>query len=316
MQMKAPTSSSFRYLPIAALALSVLAWPAFNLAYGNQGSPDKPLHYAPNGNFDKDGQYLPGKIGFNLADVSSVSQLDSLGADVKGLVWIGQCNGADENFRRAVQPYIGNSKVFGFFLMDDPDPRGILESGKLSFPCTPDNLKAESDWVHSHVPGAMTFIVLMNLSSSKTPSFENTYNPANSHIDLFGLDPYPCRTELHGCDFDMIDRYVAAATSWGIPRGSMVPFYQSFGGGDWVDDYGGEYLLPTAEQMRQILDRWRRHVNAPAFDAVYSWGSQRADVALESSLALQEVFLAHNYGAGGRGEAGRAEARGGQGQGR
>lgn len=315
MQMKAPTSSSFRYLPIAALALSVLAWPAFILAYG-QGSPGKPLHYAPNGNFDKDGQYLPGKIGFNLADVSSVSQLDSLGADVKGLVWIGQCNGADENFRRAVQPYIGNPKVFGFFLMDDPDPREIFESGKLSAPCTPDNLKAESDWVHSHVPGAMTFIVPMNLSSSKTPSFKNTYNPANSHIDLFGLDPYPCRTELQGCDFDMIDRYVDAATSWGIPRGSMVPFYQSFGGGDWVDDYGGKYLLPTAEQMRQILDRWRRHVNEPAFDAVYSWGSQRADVALESSLALQEVFLAHNYGAGGRGEAGRAESRGGQGQGR
>jgi hypothetical protein len=298
MQMKAPTTSPFRYLLLAALALSVLSWPAFILADGSQRSLDEPLHYAPNGNFDRDGRYLPGKIGFNLADVSSVRQLDSLGVDVKGLVWVGQCNGADENFRRAVQPYVGNSKVFGFFLMDDPDPRKILQSGKLSVPCKPENLKAESDWVHSHMPGAMTFIVLMNLSSSKTPSFENTYNPANSHIDLFGLDPYPCRTELQGCDFDMIDRYVAAAMSWGIPRSSMVPFYQSFGGGDWVDDYGGRYLLPTAEQMRQILDRWWKHVDAPAFDAVYSWGSQRADAALEGAPALQEILLDHNHSSG------------------
>ena len=103
---------------------------------------------------------------------------------------------------------------------------------------------------------------------------------------------------MHGCDIDMIDRYIAAATSWGIPRSSMVPFYQTFGGGDWVDDYGGQYLLPTADQMRQILDRWRRYVDAPAFDAVYSWGSQRADVALESASALQEVFLVHNYASG------------------
>jgi hypothetical protein len=295
--MKASTTL-FRYLPIAVFALSVLAWPAFIMAYGNRASPDKPLHYAPNGNFGSDGRYLPAKLGFNLADVSNVSQLDSLGADAKGLVWIGQCNGADENFRKAVQPYVGHPKVFGFFLMDDPDPREILASGRLSAPCRPDNLKAESDWVHGNVPGAMTFIVLMNLSSSKTPSFNNTYNPANSHVDLFGLSPYPCRTELHGCDIDMIDRYIAAATSWGIPRDRIVPFYQTFGGGDWVDDHGGQYLLPTVDQSRQILERWRRYVDAPVFDAVYSWGTQHADVALESASSLHEVFSAHNDASG------------------
>jgi hypothetical protein len=298
MWMTAPTTSEFRYSAIAALALSVLVWPPFVLADGSPESSAEPLHYAPNGNFGADGQYLPGKVGFNLADVSNVTQLNSLSVDVKGLVWIGQCNGADKNFRGAVQPYIGNPKVFGFFLMDDPDPRNIVESGKLSLPCAPDHLKAESDWVHRYMPGAKTFIVLMNLSSSKTPSFENSYNPNNSHIDLFGLDPYPCRTELYGCDYDMIDRYIAAATSWGIPPSRMVPFYQSFGGGDWVDDYDGQYLMPTAEQTRQILDRWRRYVDAPVFDAVYSWGTQRADAALENALALQEVFLVHNHARG------------------
>lgn len=299
--MTDPTASAHfpgRHSAIAALAFSLLLSPSLIQARDGQELPARPLHYAPNGNLDDHGDYLPGKAGFNLADVSSVGQLKLLGTDMKGLVWVGQCNGADEEFRNTVQPYIGNPKVFGFFLMDDPDPRGLLEAGRLAPRCTPDNLKAESDWVHSHAPGAKTFIVLMNLSTSKAPSFEHTYNPANSHIDLFGIDPYPCRTELQGCDYDMIDRYVAAATSWGVPSRQMVPVYQSFGGGDWVDDYGGKYLLPTVEQTHRILARWRNHVTAPAFDFAYSWGSQRSDRALESEPDLQQVFLAHNHASG------------------
>ncbi len=265
---------------------------------GTEGLSPRPLHYAPNVNFDDHGNYLPGKAGFNLADVSSVAQLMSLGDEVKGLVWVGQCNGADQKFRDTIQPYIGNKKVFGFFLMDDPDPRGLLEAGRLTSQCTADNLKAESDWVHSHAPGATTFIVLMNLSTSKTPSFEHTYNPINSHVDLFGIDPYPCRTELQGCDYDMIDRFVAAATAWGIPNRQIVPVYQSFGGGDWIDDYEGKYLLPTVEQTQRMLARWRKHILVPVFDFAYSWGSQRSDSALASERDLQDVFLTHNRPSG------------------
>jgi hypothetical protein len=280
-----------KYPVIAVLLAGLLA---YNLADDSQGSSTESLHYAPNGNFDRHSQYLPARAGFNLADVSNSTQLRALSADIKALVWVGQCNGVDESFRRAVEPYVGNPKVFGFFLMDDPDPRQTAKDGRPYVLCTADNLKAESDWVHDHVPGAFTFIVLMNLSSSKTPSFEGTYNHSNSHVDLFGLDPYPCRSELNGCDYDMIDRYVAAATSWGILISQVVPFYQSFGGGDWVDDASGRYLLPTADQTRQILERWNKYIEAPVFDAAYSWGSQRADAALESSPALQEVFLPHN----------------------
>src|SRR5215467_844384 len=40
--------------------------------------PRTALHYALNGNFDSAGSYLPGSIGFNLADVSSVARLRSL----------------------------------------------------------------------------------------------------------------------------------------------------------------------------------------------------------------------------------------------
>ena len=47
-----------------------------------------------------------------------------------------------------------------------------------------------------------------------------------------------------------------------------------------------------------MLALWRKHVVAPEFDFTYSWGSQRSDVALESQLDLQEVFLAHNHRSG------------------
>jgi hypothetical protein len=247
------------------------------------------LHFALQGNFDSNGAYLPGKVGFNLADVSSVEQLDSLPAGVKGLVWVGQCAGVDAAFLATVRPYVGNPNLLGFYLMDTPDPTGRY------FPrCAADNLKAESDWIHAYAPGAKTFIVLMNMGLSKTPSFAGSYNPANSHVDLFGFCSYPCRTELNSCDFDMINRFVAAAESSGVPRSRMVPVYQAFGGGDWVDDGGGRYVLPTVGQEREILARWGALVPTAEFDYAYSWGSQRGDVALDSSFDLQTVFSRHN----------------------
>ncbi len=252
-------------------------------------APREVLHYGPNANFDSEGKYVPGRFGFNLADVTSVRQLESLPSDVKGLAWVGQCNGVDTTFVDTVRPYIGNSKLFGIYLMDDPDP-----TGRYRDLCTAENLKAEADWIHSNIAGARTFIVLMSMSSSKTPSFVDTYNPANSHVDLFGIDPYPCRTELNGCDYDMIDRYVAAGESWGVPRHRMVPVYQAFGQGEWMDDGDGKYTLPTASQEREILARWQRLVPSPVFDFAYSWGSQKGDLALETATDLQRVFSLHN----------------------
>lgn len=247
------------------------------------------LHFASNGNFGPTGSYLPGAADFNLADVSSLAQMDSLPDGARGLVWIGQCNGADDKFISTVRPFIGHGKLFGFYLMDDPDPTG------QHFPlCAADNLKAESDWIHANVPGAQTFILLMTMTSSRTPSFKDTYNPANSHVDLYGIDPYPCRTELNGCDYGQIDRYVAAAEAAGVPRNKMVPVYQTFGGGRWINDGGGRYVLPTASQMQQIFARWDALLPTPVFDFAYSWGPQNGDWALAGSPELQALFLRRN----------------------
>jgi hypothetical protein len=253
------------------------------------------LHYASGNNIDSQGNFSPAKAGFNLADVSSVDDLNALPPGVKGLVWLDQGDGVTQSFIDAVTPYIGNPKVYGFFLKDEPDPTG--QWGDL---VPAENFKAESDWIHSHVPGAKTFITMMNMGSSDNPSFANTYTPENTHIDLFGIDPYPVRSGSGTVDYNMIDKAVAAAEASGIPTANIVPVFQTFGGGNgWFDDQGGHYVMPNAAQEQQILAHWQALVPNPAFDYAYAWGSQNGDVALESSPELQNVFLQHNTSGGG-----------------
>lgn len=251
----------------------------------------KTLHFASNGNFDAHGTFLPARVGFDLADVSNRSELDRLPEGVKGLVWIGSCNGVDARFQAAVNAIVSHPKVFGFYLMDDPDP-----TGRWHRPCSASALKAESDWIHERRPDAITFVALMNLSSSSAPSFGGWYTPETTHVDLFGIAPYPCRDEWRTCDFGMIRRFVTSAVASGIPISKLVPMYQTFGFGAWRTDTGGRYRLPSPEEMRTIHRRWSQLVPAPVFDFAYSWGTQREDLALESSTGLQHVFEMWNSG--------------------
>ncbi|WP_299812065.1 calcium-binding protein [Tardiphaga sp.] len=249
------------------------------------------LHYASGNNIDTNGNFTPAQAGFNLADVSSVDQLNALPAGVKGLVWLDQGDGVTQSFIDAVKPYIGNPNAFGFFLKDEPDP-----TGQWNTLVTAANLKAESDYIHANVPGAKTFITMMNMGSSDNPSFANTYTPENTHIDFFGIDPYPVRSGTSTVDYSMIDKAVAAAEAAGIPQSNIVPVLQTFGGGNWVDDSGGHYVMPTAGQEQQMLDHWAALVPNAAFDYAYAWGAQNGDLSLEGSKELQDVFLKHNTG--------------------
>ncbi|UVK49466.1 hypothetical protein BPNPMPFG_008110 (plasmid) [Mesorhizobium sp. AR07] len=242
------------------------------------------LHYASGGSAAE-----VATAGFNLVDVQSVEQLNALPAGMKGLVWLNEVNGASSSFIQKVTPFLGKPKLFGFFLADEPDP-----TGKWGTYATAANLKAESDWIHSHVPGAKTFITMMDVGSSANPDFSNTYNPANSHIDYYGLDPYPVRTGTSTVDYNMIDRTVAAAVASGVPVSQIVPVYQTFGGGKFTTDTGGQYVVPTTSQMQTMVDHWATLVQSPAFDYAYAWGSQQGDTALGNSPALQAFFLQHN----------------------
>jgi hypothetical protein len=246
-------------------------------------------HFAPNANFNAKGDFLPAKAGFDIADVSSRHELDLLPDGVKGLVWIGQCDGVDTKFETLARAVIDHPKLFGFYLMDDPDPTGLWRPQ-----CKASDLRAESDWIHQRRPEAVTFVALMNLGSSASPKFSADYKPERSHIDLFGVAPYPCRTHWPKCHYDMIDRFVGASRDAGVPLNRIVPTYQAFGGGDWSTDSGDAYRLPSAFELWSILKRWHRLIPAPAFDYAYSWGQQRSDACLAASADLQAVFARHN----------------------
>jgi hypothetical protein len=290
--------SAFRRTCLArALLAGACLWPSLNApAETPEAASYTDLHFAPNNNFDAAGRYMPSGAGFNLADITHVRDLRALPHGMKALVWVGQCNGADPTFIHTVRPYMDKPNVFGFYLMDDPDPRTTTITRTGGGHCAAEDLQAESDWIHGNIPGAMTFIVLMNLGSSESPSFKESYNPDNSHVDLFGVASYPCQARFGECRYEIINQYVVAAEAAGIPRRNMVPIYQTFGGGSWKVG-GGRYVMPTALEMRAILERWQSLIAAPAFDYAYSWGVQREDQALESVPALQEVFALHN-GAG------------------
>lgn len=243
------------------------------------------LHYAPNGNFGSHGNYLPSVAGFNVADLSNVDQLNSLPTGALGLVWLGLCNGVNANFVATVKPFVGNPKLLGFYLMDEPDP-----TGQYAPLCTAVNLKAESDWIHANAHGAKTFIVMMNFGTPTSPTYANTYNPANTDIDLFGLDPYPIRPQFpKGVDYNVINASVKAAQAEGIPGSKIVPVYQAFGGGGYRS-----YTLPTPAQEQLILARWGSLVPKAVFDYAYSWGVQGSDTALSNTPGLQSIFLQHN----------------------
>jgi hypothetical protein len=237
------------------------------------------LHYTANGNL-VDGEYRPGTDGFNMADVSAASELSELPSGVKALVWLGMTGGVTAAFKVAVKSFIGRGKVYGFYFADEPSPSATTAA----------NFKAESDWIHTHDPGVKTFIIELNSRGYLAPKIY--YTPANTHIDLFGLDPYPVQTNVaNHYDLNIIPLAVKEAELIGIPQKDLVPVYQAFGGGGYAS-----FILPTAVQERQILSEWGAVLPHPAFDYAYSWGVQDRDTGLSDDSALRQVFAVHNAG--------------------
>ncbi|MCV3208014.1 calcium-binding protein [Mesorhizobium sp. YC-39] len=225
--------------------------------------------------------------GFNLVDLQYASSVNALPAGSKALIWLGESNGVTQSFIDKVTPLLNNPKVFGFFLTDEPDP-----TGRYHTQVSAATLKAESDWIHSHFPGAKTFITLMDMGPYTASNYSNTYNPANTGIDYYGINPYPVRTTA--VDFNYIDRAVAAALAAGIPQSAIVPVYQTFGGGGWATNTGGSYVMPTTSQMQTMMDHWERLVPNPAFDMAYKWSSQNGETSLGNTPSMQAFFREHN----------------------
>jgi hypothetical protein len=249
----------------------------------------KTLHYAAN--MAEDERSRAAELGFNLFDTGpDPEEIDSLKDGQRALVWVGagfeDCEPETSwsEFKKAVDALAGNSKVYGWYLFDEPNLKEC--SGLLK------EIRRRADYIKEHAPEQKSFVVALDGGGPDI-------TPDRSHVDLIGLDPYPCEVDKD-CEYRLIDRLVSHAKESGIPTSAIVPVFQTFG----QSCNGGEHKwrLPTAAELRTILARWDKLVPTPAFDYAYSWANQRewscptlADANGTKKVPnLQSVMKKHN----------------------
>jgi hypothetical protein len=224
------------------------------------------------------GSTAPFAFGYNVADRSYYpSVVNSLPSGVQALVWLGQkCpTAADSTFKAKVDALRGNPKVLGYYLSDEPH---IADC-----PGGPAALASRADYIRRSSGGTQkSFIVLSKVADYKP------FSPAYSHVDLVGLDPYPCSIAHPECDLTKISAKVSAARSAGIALAAIVPVYQGFGQENATSHY---YNLPTTTQEKAMLAEWKRVVPSPVMDYTYGWSNQSSsNPTLVDSSGLQKVF--------------------------
>jgi hypothetical protein len=212
------------------------------------------LHYTAN----EEGYYLTTtSLGYNLHDTEmDASTINALPSGTMALVWAenGRCpTTLSSTFIDFVVAQATNPKIYGYYLVDEPeDPSTTCVNG----------IKAMADYIHTKAPGKKAMILLTDY-----PGTYAAYAPANSHVDVVALDPYPCHSRSLTCDFVDIDAQVNAAINAGIQRSVIVPTFQLFG-------RATSWRSPSTTELKTILARWSANVPNPPFDYSYSWGCQ------------------------------------------
>jgi hypothetical protein len=269
-------------------------------------------HYALGTNSD---QELALSLGFDVMDITgshtdpsgTKATVDALPAGVQALIWVGNLDNTNcrtpayttARFEALVDAMATDRKVYGYYLADEPHPQTCTHAVA--------DIRARADYLHAHSSFQKAFIVVEDGPGpcGPHPGCEfNALRPANTHVDLIGLDPYPCRYDSAGnaapCDYGLIDQRVAAATANGVPRSMIVPLFQTFG---QEGRKGGSvyYRIPSRSELTTILSTWSSLVPTPAIDAAYPFGVQcsttcPAPQALENHPELQPIIRARNIG--------------------
>ncbi|MEV4254291.1 hypothetical protein AB0J52_14155 [Spirillospora sp. NPDC049652] len=222
-------------------------------------------------------------LGFDLFDVGP-DEVGSLPKDGRALVWVGNttCGGfglSADDFGSTVKRLARDPRVYGWYLSDEPNP--------AECPGIVGQIRERADLIHRYAPGQKAFASLTDWTM--TP-----LKPSATHLDLIGLDPYPCRSDASGCDPKAIGAMVAQADRAGFARAMMVPVIQTFGQACSAGEKN--WKLPTPAQLTTILGQWEAVLPHPAFDISYSWGHQSdwACPTLADSPGLQQVMKLHN----------------------
>lgn len=232
-------------------------------------------------------------LGFNVFDiagsntdpVSTLEIVNALPEGTRALVWLGDMGKAsksescappdfsDPEFKAQVDMLANNPKVFGYNLADEPYPSIC--------PDVANAISARSDYIHTHAPGQKTYITILDGSNRCTNGEGCEYRdlqPAITHVDLVGLDPYPCHfdTGRHPftCETNKISQRVQLAVANGIPKSAIVPVFQAFGQEGRLDGESIYYRTPTPAEFQDMLNLWKSLVPNPIFDFAYTWGIQ------------------------------------------
>ena len=236
------------------------------------GAP--PYRYIYNSGSDQSGA---ASNGWNLLDVGSKWGADALPAGTRGLVWAGDYDNSscswemsDSSVSSLVASTVGDTKVFGYFFSDEPDP--------YACPNAPAQHKARSDLIHASDPATRTVMVLDANSGQQTISQIPLWV---GKADYVGLDPYPCY-QGKPCTYSWIDQVIAAANSAGLSYWGVV---QAFNDGTW--------RWPTAAEESIMLGQWAASRQSGMMTFAWTWSGNN----LTSQPALLDGLRQFNLGA-------------------
>ena len=260
------------------------------------------------------GQSLALSLGFNVMDITgsqtnpsdTKALVDALPLGVLAMIWVGNLDNtncttpgySDARYQALVDALGNDPKVYAWYISDEPHP--------LTCTNAVSDIRARADYLHAHSSLEKAFIVVEDGYGPCGNNLGCEYKalqPANTHVDLFGLDPFPCHYDSSGnpapCNYSLITARVNSALANGVPLGIIVPLFQTFGqeGRTIGSVY---YRTPSTSELSTILSTWSAAVPKPPLDYAYSFGTQcsstscPAPQALYNHPELQPIIQAHN----------------------
>jgi acid phosphatase type 7 len=186
-------------------------------------------------------QSLMPTYGYNLIDVSTVSEADAVPAGTKAQVWLYDYDNTtctwekDDTYIRNIVSQLGNDpKVAGFYFSNEPDP--------FACPTAPQQHKQRNELIKSLAPTKYT---LIGIDANWRAHFDDYGSMWVGTADYVNYNPYICYVGQSTCDFDWLDHVLATAQS--LPQPYFVAL-QAFA-------EGTEWRWPTASEETEMLDR-------------------------------------------------------------
>ena len=276
----------------------------------------------------KDAAHLK-TLGYNIIDGTpdDIGSVNKYPSGVQAMIWTGSafCPQGDKgkgdewmawsSFKNLVYNHRNNSKIYGYFLIDEPNTKGCgLGKDKLA-----QMIRDRADYIHCFAIQADKFSngkhkvasdgSCLNDKGEKVArkgkhkaylvdEWDHQYANVSqklTHVDIFAIDPYPCRSG--GCKYsggqdEFLQRIDRAKKYY--PQSAIAPTYQAFGGDGWK--------LPSKDQMKQIQAYYDKYLPGSTFDVAYSYRDNKSGGPgdtypglIHAPSSLVQVVKDHNF---------------------